>query len=263
MRVLLGSFVEAGAHGAQAAAALQAAFAAIERAQALWSFHERDSELSRLNAAPGRAVPVSPSTLRLLHACRAMMRRSSGLFDITVGGTLVASGALPDHGGAAALARGSVDDILLGAGTASLRRPVRLTLDGVAKGFAIDLALSAMRRAGAPAGWVNAGGDVGVFGELTLPMQRREDDGSLRPLGGLRNGAMASSRCGPRDADFPAEIVAPGTSPPEAGLWTVLARSAWRADALAKVAAVAAPAQRLDLVRQLGGTLVAMEEFVQ
>lgn len=263
MRVLLGTFVEAGAHGAQAGAAVEAAFAAIERAQALWSFHERDSELSRLNAAPGQAVPVAPSTLRLLGACRAMMRRSGGLFDITVGGTLVASGALPDHGGAPALARGSVDDILLGPGTASLRRPVRLTLDGVAKGFAIDLALSAMRRAGAPAGWVNAGGDVGVFGELTLPMQRREDDGSLRPLGGLRNAAMASSRCGPRDPAFPAEIVAPGPTAPASGIWTVLARSAWRADALAKVAALAPPERRVSLVRQLGGILVAMEAFAQ
>ena len=162
--------------------------------------------------------------------------------------------------GVPALARGSVDDILFGPGTASLRCPIRLTLDGVAKGFAIDLALSAMRRAGAPAGWVNAGGDVGVFGELTLPTQRREADGRLRPLGGLRKGAMASSRCGPRDPDFPAQIVAPSHAVPAPGMWTVLARSAWRADALAKVAAVAPPDQRVDLVRRLGGTLVAMEE---
>lgn len=259
IRALLGTFVEAGAQGDAAAAALHAAFAAIERAQALWSFHDRDSELSRLNAAPTRAVPVSPPTVRLLRAAITMMRRSGGLFDITVGGALVDSGALPDHGGPPPLARGRADDILVGPATACLRRPIRLTLDGVAKGFAVDMALSAMRRAGVPAGWVNAGGDARVFGDLVLPMQRREADGSLRPLGGLRNAAMATSRCGPRDPDSPAEIVAPAQTSPTPGIWTVLARFAWRADALAKVAALAPPARRQALVQELGGTLIAVD----
>lgn len=263
MRPLLGTYVEVGARGAAAQEAMRAAFACIETAQALWSFHERDSELSRLNLAQGRPIALSASTLRLLRTARAMMRASGGLFDCTVGGALVACGALPDHGGVPALARGSAAAIETGPGWARLGRPLRLTLDGIAKGYAVDLAVRALRRAGAEAGWVNAGGDVRVFGALVLPMQRREFDGSMRPLGGLRDAAMASSRAGapaydedPQAAAFPAHIVAPPHALPASGIWTVLARSAWRADALTKVAANAAPSTRAALVRALGGALI-------
>jgi len=137
---------------------------------------------------------------------------------------------------------------------------VRLTLDGIAKGYAVDLAVGALQRAGADAGWVNAGGDLRVFGDLALPVQRRELDGRLAALGALRNAAVASSRAAApgaaADASFPAHIVAPPGRQPQPGLWTVLARSAWRADALTKIAATAPAPQRAALVRSLGGCLL-------
>jgi FAD:protein FMN transferase len=163
---------------------------------------------------------------------------------------------LPGHAAHAALARGHADDIELDAGRARLRRPVLITLDGIAKGFAVDLALSAMRRAGAASGWVNAGGDVGVYGDTVLPMQRRELDGSLTALGGLRNAAMASSRAGAPDPAFPGQIVAPAGHAAARGVWTVVARSAWRADALTKVAATAPAQGRTALIGALGGALL-------
>ncbi len=252
--MLLGTYVEAGTRGP--AAALDAAFASMAQAQHLWSFHDPDSELSRLNGAHGKAVPLSNTTLRLLRAARAMMAASGGAFDCTVGAMLVQAGALPDHGAGPCLARGSAADIVIGPGWARLARPVRITLDGIAKGFAVDLALRAMRRAGATAGYVNAGGDVAVFGELALPMQRRELDGSLTELGCLRRAAMASSRTGAPDARFPAHIVAPAGLQAAPGVWTVVARSAWRADALTKVAATLAMPRREALVRALGGALI-------
>lgn len=262
MRPLLGTFVEVGARGPGAAAGVDAAFAAIECAQVCWSFHDRDSELSRLNAAPGRRVAMQAHTLRLLRVARALMRRSGGAFDCTVGGALVRMGALPDHGGPEPWQRGAADDIEIGPDWARLRQPVRLTLDGIAKGYAVDLAIGTLRRAGARAGWVNAGGDLRVFGDLALPVQRREADGRFTPLGALCNAAIASSRAmapgASADASFPARIVASPGRPTEPGIWTVLARSAWRADALTKVAANTAAAQREALVRELGGCVLAM-----
>lgn len=261
MRPVLGTYVEVGARGLQAEAALATAFERIELAQTLWSFQSPTSELSRLNGQPGQRVPLSRSTLRLLRLARALMRSSGGAFDCTVGGLLVAGGTLPDHGGLAPLPRGAADDIEIGNAWACLRRPIRLTLDGIAKGHAVDLAVDAMRSLAVDAGWINAGGDLRVFGDLTLPLQRRELDGTFSPLGGLRNAAVATSRVpGPEDApsdDFPACIVAGshgGT--PEPGVWTVVARTAWRADGLTKVAATAAPASRSDLIRRLGGCLI-------
>ena len=262
MRPLLGTFVEVAAHGPAADEAIEAAFASLQDAHAWWSFHDPASELSRLNAAGGERVEVGATTRRLLTLAIATMRRSGQAFDITLGGSLVEQGVLPDHGGAAPLPRGTSDDIELGAGWARLRRPVRLCLDGIAKGFAVDLGIRALRRAGAEAGWINAGGDLRVFGDTALPLHRREASGALQPFGALREAAVATSRVGPADPDFPARVVGlPGT-PPASGLWTVLARQAWRADALSKVAANTPPAERAARVAALGGQLLDLHAFV-
>jgi thiamine biosynthesis lipoprotein len=261
MRPLLGTYVEVGAHGPQADAAIEAAFASIEQAHALWSFQSPRSELSSLNTNPCQRVPMRQVTLRLLRLAKALMRASNGAFDCTVGGLLVDKGVLPSHGGPNPLPSGTFDDIKLGSTWACLRRPVRLTLDGIAKGYAVDLAIDAMRTRGAQSGWINAGGDVCAFGDLTLALQRREFDGVLSPLGGLRNAAAATSRTTDSDTpqcdDFPACIVtANPNSAPAPGVWTVLARTAWRADALTKVAANTPPALRHGLISLLGGRLV-------
>ena len=283
MRPLLGTFVEVGARAPAVTTAIDAAFASIERAQARWSFHDIESELSRLNNAPNTCVVLHPQTLRLLRISKLLMQRSEGAFDFTVGGQLVLKGVLPDHGGPSPLPRGIADDIEFGwefdeefgkglvKGWARLRRPIRITLDGIAKGFAIDCAIHALRCNGAVAGWINAGGDLRVFGDLALPVQRRELDGRLTSLGSLRKAAMASSRVAPtnttstntntseddeENASFPSCIVAPAGQQPETGIWTVMARSAWRADALTKVAATVSASQRHAVIAQLGGCLI-------
>jgi thiamine biosynthesis lipoprotein len=261
MRPALGTFVEIAVDGGPDAA-LDLAFAVIDEAQARWSFQDPDSELSRLNRAPGERVAVHRSTLRLLALARAMALGSEGAFDPTCGGELVLRGVLPDHGGPAPLARGRPEDIELGAGWARLCRPVRLTLDGIAKGWAVDRAVAAMRRAGAEGGWVNAGGDLRVFGKASLLVQRRELDGSLRNMGILRKGALASSRAGAPDPDFPGLLLAPEGASAVPGVWSVLATSAARADALTKVAAIADAQVRAARVSRLGGHLIDTLETV-
>jgi FAD:protein FMN transferase len=257
MRPLLGTFVEAGAVGAGADAAIGAAFAAIEAAQQRWSFQDGGSELSRINASCGAFVPVSRATVRLLVLACALMRRTRGAFDITVGGRLVMAGVLPGHPGATPLPRGEAADIELARGAVRLRRPLRLTLDGIAKGYAVDAAIQAMRRASAAAGWINAGGDLRVYGDLALPISRREPDGGIAQLGQLRNAAVATSLVAvQRDASFPGCIVAPDGTPAHPGVHTVVARSAWRADALTKVAATCPAATRRATVAGLGGLLL-------
>lgn len=132
-----------------------------------------------------------------------------------------------------------------------------LTLDGLAKGWAVDRAVAALRRAGVPGGWVNAGGDVRVFGAATLDVSRRRADGSLQGLGRLREAAVATSaaRAAPC-ADLPGWLADAQGAPVAPGLWTVLARQAWRADALTKVAAASAGDQAGAAVAALGGCLL-------
>lgn len=266
MQPCLGTYVEVAAraaHPEEAAHAIGAAFAAVHAAQRRWSFHDPDSELSRLNRSPGLRVEVSPASLRLLRLAQALMRASEGAFDVTVGGLLVADGHLPDHGGTRALERGTAADLEIGRGWARLARPVRITLDGIAKGYAVDLAIGALRHAGADAGWVNAGGDLRAFGEVTVPIQLRDRHGRLTTAGGLRNMAIATSHVASDDDDEPAatpgRIVGLRGLPAAGGLWSVLARSAWRADALTKVAACTPAAQRAGTVARLGGRCVEIE----
>jgi FAD:protein FMN transferase len=254
MRPLLGTFVEVSAQGPAAAAAVDAALRSLEDSQRRWSLQDEASELSALNRSGGARVPLARSTLRLLRLACALQRRSGGGFDCTVGGLL------SDARGRW-LPRGTPDDLEIGDGWARLRRPLRITLDGIAKGYAVDRAIAALRGAGAVAGWINAGGDLRVFGAHALPVHRREADGRLTPLGLLRNAAVATSGVrpagAPPDARHPAEILAPAGRRAAPGCWSVLASSAWRADALTKVAATAPAAQRHARVAELGGRLLA------
>lgn len=255
MRPALGTFVEVAVSDTDTTHGIDVAFSSLAQAEALWSFQDPASELSRLNASHGEWVPVHTATGRLLRLARALMLSSGGYFDFTVGGLLVQRGSLPDHGGAPCLARGTPHDLELMHGAARLRRPLRLTLDGIAKGYAIDLAAAAMRRAGARSGWINAGGDLLAFGDVQLPVVRRELDGTVLACGVLRNAAFASSRVNQGQDGFPADIIGSDFRTPSIGVWSVIARHAWRADALTKVAATASDAERTLLVAQLGGQL--------
>ncbi len=265
MQPHLGTYVEVAVRSdreALAERAIDSAFETLRQAQRRWSFHDPVSELSQLNRSPGRRVALSPASLRLLRLAHALMVTSQGAFDVTVGGALVASGHLPDHGVGPLLERGTAADLVFGPGWAQLERPVRITLDGIAKGFAVDLAVGALRRSGLLAGWVNAGGDLRAFGDLTLPVQLRDGGGRLTNVGGLRNLAIASSWVRDEDASdrdaFSGRIVGSASLPAADGMWSVLARSAWRADALTKVAACAHAGHRGAAVARLGGRLVEL-----
>ena len=262
MRPLLGTFVEVCAAGnnARTLSAIDAAFAAIQHIHSLASFQQPDSELSCLNASPGRWLQLSPHMLRLLRLARAMTHMSGHLFNCTVGGEVIARGALPNHGGDY-LTAGTFADIELAPGRVRLASPVRITLDGLAKGYAVDCAIAALKHSGIPCGWVNAGGDLRVFGDAALPVAQRRSDGSTRSLGALRDAALATSRAGGAiDRDTPGLIVA---GPADAGCgiggeatFSVISRFAWRADALTKVAALAPVDERADRVARLGGLLI-------
>jgi thiamine biosynthesis lipoprotein len=253
----LGTFVEVGAvaaPGADPDRAIDAAFGSITEIQRLMSFHDPGSDLSRLNTANGAAVALNRPTVRVLRLARAMMCASGGLFDCTVGAQLVARGRLPDPG-VAAEASGKAEDIVIIGDTVRLAAPVLVTLDGIAKGYAVDRAIATLRAAGCSGGYVNAGGDIAVFGPWPLPVHRREPDGTFTALGALRDGAIATSSLGQNADRFPGLIVG-GDTAPSSGIFSVLSRRAWRADALTKVAALTPAAERAHAVARLGGHYV-------
>lgn len=259
MRPLLGTFVEIGVQPAPGdQSAVQAAFAVVEEVQRRLSFQDPQSELSSLNRCRGEFLALSPLAVRVLRLARAMTLASGSLFNCTLGGLLVRRGVLPDHGAHEMLDTGTAADIEIRGHGVRLVRPVRLTLDGIAKGYAVDLAIRALRHAGLQSGWVNAGGDLRVFGTLILPVSCRDLDGALRPLGGVHEASIASSAVPIRaDRRFPGTILGATGHQLAPGVWSVLARQAWRADALTKVAALAPDASRQLLLSRLGGRLLS------
>jgi thiamine biosynthesis lipoprotein len=175
-RPLLGTLVEIAARGRDAPAAVTQAFRAVEEVQRLMSYHDPDSELSRINREAARtAVKVSPHTWRVLEAARAFSQASAGLFDITVAPALVARGFLPRHAGdPRPSGQGDWRHVeLLPGHRVRLTRRVHLDLGGIAKGYAVDRALDVLRAHGMFTARVNAGGDLRVFGEPQIVHVRR------------------------------------------------------------------------------------------
>jgi FAD:protein FMN transferase len=247
-RPLLGTFVEiAVAPTPGATAAVEAAFAAIAVVHRLMSFHEADSDVSRLNrGAAAGAVRVHDWTYQVLDAARDMRRRSGGRFDVAVAPALQQLGLLP---GCSAWSRPGHDDV----GEAILLLPedqvrfahdgVKIDLGGIAKGFAVDRAVETLRRHGITAGLVNAGGDLSAFGAPARAIDIRDPRQPDRPMCRieLRNAALASSagRFDPVRTDAPSScaVIDPATALPARAVLgaTVCAPYCVIADALTKV----------------------------
>jgi thiamine biosynthesis lipoprotein len=202
-RPLLGTFVEitaAGAPRAELNAAVNAAFEAIASVHRLMSFHDADSDVSRLNReAAVRAVGVHDWTFQVLQAAVDLHRRSRGMFDVAVAPALQAMGLLPrlhDRPPIAAEVR-SLDAIELLRGQAVRFRHPAVTIDlgGIAKGFAVDRALEVLRGRNIPGGLVNAGGDLAAYGSdpHTVHIRNPRDPRRLICRVEIGNEALAST----------------------------------------------------------------------
>lgn len=264
LRPLLGTFVEIAIteHGslsaAQADAAISAAFCCIEKIQQQLSFHDPASELSRLNTSIMEWQKLQASSMQCLKLARALTRVSTGKFNCTLGKVLVDKGALPPPTSSQTpLMIGSWQDIEIRGLYARLRRPVWITLDGIAKGFAVDLAIKTLKQQGVESAWVNAGGDIRVYGATIMPISIRDHLGQLHPMGGLQNAALATSTSH-YSTETPGMLLDAAGNELTAATWTVIAHSAWRADALTKVAANLPVQERSDYIRQLGGNWVPL-----
>lgn len=194
----LGTLVEISASGGQAAPAVAAAFRVIAEVHRLMSYHDPDSDVSRINRDGARqAVAVHPWTWQVLAAARTFSLASAGLFDITVAPVLARLGYLPRHPGFPRCSgQGDWRHVeLLPGHRVRLGRRVRIDLGGIAKGFAVDQALEVLRAHGMASARVNAGGDLRLFGPAWQPLYVRHPAAptQLVPVTELRAGAAATS----------------------------------------------------------------------
>jgi FAD:protein FMN transferase len=241
-RPLLGTVVEIAAtvrHRAPGHAAIDAAFAAVEQVQRLMSFHAAESDVSRLNrSAADVAIAVHPWTYAVLAAAADLRRASAGLFDVAIAPYLEARGILPRSAMASAEAPRKDDKvILLSNNHVRFSSPRSIDLGGIAKGFAVDRAVAALRAHGVARGLVNAGGDLFAFGAPQVVSIRdpRRANAVLARIAVADAAVASSARTTPGAA--PSLIVDPRTGCAAAAALgaTVLAPSCLTADALTKL----------------------------
>jgi thiamine biosynthesis lipoprotein len=201
-RPLLGTVVAVRVRGAAPRAAHRAidhAFAAILEIHRLMSFQEDGSDVSRLNRAAARApVTVHPHTFRVLGWAARMAQLSRGLFDASIGSTLVDWGMLapPDAAPLPGGPRASFHDIELGNGQqVFFKRPLWIDLGGIAKGYAVDRAVAALHACGITSACVNAGGDLRTVGMEAerVAIRTAAAPANVLPLVEIRRGALATS----------------------------------------------------------------------
>jgi len=211
----------------------------FEEREAIFSRFRPGSELSRVNRAEGPLVPISAEFGRALRTALGAARFTDGLVTPTVGAAIEAAGydrdfslLAPDDGGAYGPPR-SADPAQILVGDRILRRPpgLRLDLNGVVKGMAVDDALALLPGRGA----VSAGGDLAARG---TPVSVELPDGERFTL---EHGAVATSgiltRSWRRGGERQHHLIDPRTGRPSASQWlyvTAVGRCCRAADVAAK-----------------------------
>jgi thiamine biosynthesis lipoprotein len=270
-----------GPEGAPAAALRR-----LEALEARWSRFRPDSDLRRASDRPGRWTTVAPETLSLLAVARTAWEATAGACDLTGGAAIAAAGydrTLED-----VIARGTIppsDDrpgaprpfpgldaveVDAGRGLVRVARGCILDAGAIGKGFAADLVADEVRASGARGVLVDVGGDLAVRGEPPEggPWRLGVDlDGGPSPTWTLASGGVATSssvRRRWRHAGREMHHVldprtgAPVVTPPRAV--SVLAGTAWWAEAVATALMVAAPSARASAASRMGAIAILVEQ---
>ncbi|WP_035053445.1 FAD:protein FMN transferase [Andreprevotia chitinilytica] len=250
----LGTLVEISMHCADAQLAQQAseaAFACIADVHRLMSFHDPASDLSRLNqAAPNQTVLLDPRTCHVLQAAQTLAIESAAAFNPALAHRLVASGQLPHptlnpppHVGKRTVEQHVVWPLLDFFGNhVSKRQFAWLDLGGIAKGYAVDLAIEALGQYPLEQACVNAGGDLRHIGQGPLPIHLRHPGNPARltetyPLDNAALASSASNGLTPADQQHAPTLLQGQSGMPlrrNCGV-TIVAPSCMHADALTKI----------------------------
>lgn len=181
-KTLLGSLVEIELKGAvdndELISLSDLLFQEIERIHHLFSFHNEQSEISSLNrqalALANRSIDdntpliinVSEDLDKVLSLALELNKFTRGLYDITVAPSLILNDQLPNHLSLNMIDRkctfkfGNSSHILCKKGVVTIDKPLCIDLGGIAKGYAVDCALSKVPEHIYCR--INAGGDLAI-----------------------------------------------------------------------------------------------------
>lgn len=156
--------------------AITQAFAEVALVHRLMSFHDGASDVARLNLAwASETVTVHPHTWQVLQLAQQVADQSDGIFNIACAPRLVDWDCLPAPQPHLPAYRPGVTVLRCGANyTVRKAAPGWVDLGGIAKGYAVDLAVAALHQAGVRSACVNAGGDLRAIGAAAWPVAIRD-----------------------------------------------------------------------------------------
>lgn len=245
--------------------ALEAAFAQVEQVEQAASTYRATSGISKLAAAAGGPpMAISSCLAGVLRRGMEVAEETEGAFDMTCGPLVRLWRKTWKHGQAPspeqlAAARALVDRDGLklspdGKKARLLKPGMSLALGGIAKGYAVDLAVAAIRRAGISAALVDAGGDIYALGSpprrarWLVGVRDPAKPGEILPKAlAVRDRAVATSgdylQFGTVKGHRYSHILDPRTGRPveQMASVTVVAPDATTADAYATAASVLGP----------------------
>ena len=140
------------------------------RIEAKFSRYRADSVVGQINAGAGQQMALDAETATLIGYADACWQMSGGLFDITSGALRRAwifdgSDRVPDVAQVtAALAHVGWDKVIWDGAMITLRPGMEIDLGGIAKEYAVDMALARVMPASTTPVLVNFGGDLRVSG---------------------------------------------------------------------------------------------------
>ena len=230
--------VVGGANGVEEAAVERL----FETLEASLSRFRPDSDLERLNTSPADAVIVSPLLATAIDDALGAAAATAGVCDPTIAAALDAAGydrtfeeiqEIEQSRPGEPVPAGRWREIRVSG--LLVRRPagLRLDLNGVVKGRAVDDALALLEGPG----FVSAGGDLAARGELVVALP---GEGTVT----LRSGALATSGITTRSwqrygGGVAHHLIDPATGAPSDSPWecvTVCAATCLAADVAAKTA---------------------------
>lgn len=272
-RLAMGTYVSITAiddHPDRAREAVGRAYEEMGRLVSLFSRHAPDSPVSVLNATGALAGPP-PELVGLIERSIGLSRATHGAFDITVA-PLVAIAEARGRGGTYSSPELAEALSLVGFSGITLRdrdirfarSGMRITLDGIAKGYVVDRISDVLTASGVGTHLVNAGGDIRMRADgssdhrWTVAVEDPEKKHRYPDVVRMANGAVATS--GSYEIYFDDErmfhhIVDPssGECPRHHTSVSVTAPSVTEADALSTALFVLETESGLDLVDRLPG----------
>jgi thiamine biosynthesis lipoprotein len=260
---------------------IETAFEQQRRVEVLMSYHREDSELNFINATAYEGpVKISEPTFEVLQRALGFSKLTGGAFDVTVGPLVdlwhlagEANSVPTDVELAEVKSKVGWDKVILDANEMTVCFAVegmKLDLGGIAKGYAIDKSVEAMKDNGALGGMVDIGGDIRCFGKpargekswligLQDPSDTTSDLGFSKPMLILKldSGSVATS------GDYRRFVIINGKkyshiinlkaecSSDELASVTIISKDAVSADALATAVSAMGVEKGLTLIEEL------------